>query len=96
MVVKVQVMDLEHQQVENQGDLAEVQVLQLVEMKLEEQELRVRVMLVEWVLLLQATMTMVVVAAEKQLLEEIHQEVLEVLVELLRVCTKQHKKQVDS
>ena len=47
MVVKVQVMDLEHQQVENQEDLAEVQVLQLVVMKLEEQELHVKVMLVE-------------------------------------------------
>jgi|TARA_R100000664_G_C2623604_1_gene56471 hypothetical protein len=46
-VVKVQVMDLEHQQVENQEDLAEVQVLQLVVMKLEEQELHVKVMLVE-------------------------------------------------
>ena len=78
MVVKVQVMDLEHQQLENQEHQV-VEEEQLVE--LEEVEQPVKVMLVELEYHLPVTMTTVVVVAEKELLEQIHQEVLEGLVE---------------
>ncbi len=81
MVVQVQVMDLEHQQLENQGGLVVELVLQILLMQLEEQEQHVKAITVEQVILLQVTKTTVVVVAEKELLEEIHQEVLEELVE---------------
>tara|TARA_Y100000114_G_scaffold30509_1_gene26109 strand:+ start:158 stop:598 length:441 start_codon:yes stop_codon:yes gene_type:complete len=81
VVVQVQVMDLEHQQLENQGGLVVELVLQILLMQLEEQEQHVKAITVEQVILLQVTKTTVVVVAEKELLEEIHQEVLEELVE---------------
>ena len=78
MVVKVQVMDLEHQQLENQEDqvVVEEHLMELLDV-----ELQVKVIMVELEYHLQAIMTMVVVAAEKLLSVLIHQELLEELVE---------------
>tara|TARA_R100001079_G_scaffold68749_1_gene36113 strand:+ start:314 stop:781 length:468 start_codon:yes stop_codon:yes gene_type:complete len=78
VVVKVQVMDLEHQQLENQEDqvVVEEHLMELLDV-----ELQVKVIMVELEYHLQAIMTMVVVAAEKLLSVLIHQELLEELVE---------------
>ena len=90
MVVKVQVMDLEHQQLENQEDQV-VEVEHLVELL--DVELQVKVIMVELEYHLQAIMTMVVVAAEKLLSVLIHQEVLEELVEQEQILVHHFQEQ---
>jgi|TARA_R100000084_G_scaffold19673_1_gene6625 hypothetical protein len=90
VVVKVQVMDLEHQQLENQEDqvVVEEHLMELLDV-----ELHVKVIMVELEYHLQAIMTMVVVAAEKLLSVLIHQEVLEELVEQEQILVHHFQEQ---